>query len=285
MLQKPATAANWCLEAHLMRELSLGQGEASLEVLPQHCTISMTLDRCQDLSVNCCLVCLPLLRGFVSLLLRLKDVSLLLGLLSLYPGKVLVVDVLRHRDLGDVKLCGGGHQVPLVHPPERAAIELVRSSDEEQSGAELFQHDDTLALVHSGQDDGNSSSGERSPHFPDVVGEEVLGGAGGSSVHSWDVVGQLLGADHASSSILGSTNLLLNKDSGLLGGSLLVHLLGELVDCLLVVHAALAEPVNSTFESIVPGLARVLVLGHCFSCRSESSNKSLVVLDLLVVHA
>merc|ERR1719397_36962 len=268
MLQKPATAANWCLEAHLVRELSLGQGEASFEVLPQHCTISMTLDRCQDLSVDCCLVCLPLLRG----------------LLSLHPGKVLVVDVLRHRDLGDVELCGGGHQVPLVHPPEWAAIELVRSSDEEQSSAELLQHDDTLALVHSGQDDGNSSSGERSPHFPDVVGKEVLGGAGGSSVHSWDVVGQLLGADHASSSILGSTNLLLNKDSGLLGGSLLVHLLGELVDRLLVVHAALAEPVDSTFKSIVPGLARVLVLGHCFSCRSESSNKSLVV-RLLVVHA
>merc|ERR1719397_1494772 len=276
MLQKPATAANWCLEAHLMRELSLGQGGASLEVLPQHCTISMTLDRCQDLSVDCCLVCLPLLRGLV---------SLLLGLLSLHPGEVLVVDVLRHRDLRDVELCGGGHQVPLVHPPEWAAIELVRSSDEEQSGAKLLQHDDTLALVHSGQDNGNSSSGERSPHFPDVVGEKVLGGAGGSSVHSWDVVGQLLGADHASSSILGSTNLLLNKDSGLLGGSLLVHLLSELVDRLLVVHAALAEPVNSTFKSIVPGLARVLVLGHCFSCRSESSNKSLVVLDLLVVHA
>merc|ERR1719397_1566600 len=181
MLQKPATAANWCLEAHLMRELSLGQGEASLEVLPQHYTISMTLDRCQDLSVDCCLVCLPLLRGLVSLLLRLKDVSLLLGLLSLHPGEVLVVDVLRHRDFRDVELCGGGHQVPLVYPPEWAAIELVRSSDEEQSSAELLQHDDTLALVHSGQDDGNSSSGERSPHFPDVVGEEVLGGAGAAA--------------------------------------------------------------------------------------------------------
>ena len=33
------------------------------------------------------------------------------------PGEVLVVDVLRHRDLGDIELCGGGHQVPLVHPP------------------------------------------------------------------------------------------------------------------------------------------------------------------------
>ena len=34
------------------------------------------------------------------------------------PGKVLVVDVLGQRDLGDVDLGRGGHQVPLVHPPE-----------------------------------------------------------------------------------------------------------------------------------------------------------------------
>ena len=33
------------------------------------------------------------------------------------PGEVLVVDVLRHRHLGDVELGGGGDQVPLVHPP------------------------------------------------------------------------------------------------------------------------------------------------------------------------
>ena len=48
---------------------------------------------------------------------------LFLGLLSLHPGKVLVVDVLRHREL-DVEFGGSGHQVtrsprrlPLVHPP------------------------------------------------------------------------------------------------------------------------------------------------------------------------
>ena len=35
---------------------------------------------------------------------------LFLGLLSLHPGKVLVVDVLRHRDL-DVEFGGSGHQV------------------------------------------------------------------------------------------------------------------------------------------------------------------------------
>merc|ERR1719234_314183 len=143
-----------------MRELSLRKREASLEVLPQHCAISMTLDRLQDLSINCCLVSLPLLGGLVSLLLGFKDVSFLLRFLSLHPSEVLVVDILRHKHLGDVELCGGGHQVPLVHPPEWAAIELVRSSDKEQASAELLKHNDTLALVHSSQHDGNSSGGE-----------------------------------------------------------------------------------------------------------------------------
>merc|ERR550517_2360126 len=164
----------------------------------------------------------------------------------------------------------------LVHPPKWAAIELVGPSDEEQASAELLQHDHTLALVHSSEDDGDSSRGEGSPHLPDMVGKEVLGGARGGGVHGGDVVGQLLGSDHPGASVLGASHLLLNKHGGLLGSGFLVHLLGELVDCLLVVHAALSKPVDSTFKSIVAGLAHVLVLGHCFSCRSESSNKSLV---------
>ena len=183
--------------------------------------------------------------------------------------------------------------------PKWAAIELMGPSDEEQASAELLQHDHTLALVHSSEDDGDSSRGEGSPHLPDMVGKEVLGGARGGGVHGGDVVGQLLGSDHPGAAVLGASDLLLNKHGGLLGSGLLVHLLGELVDCLLVVHAALSEPdkrglnisssnttrgctgaipssqipkdsrdnfspVDSTFKSIVAGLAHVLVLGHCF---------------------
>merc|ERR1719284_555069 len=106
----------------------------------------------------------------------------------------------------------------------------------------------------------------------DVAGKEVLGGASSGGVNSWDVIGQLLDADHAGFAVLGASHLLLDEHDGLLGGSLLVHLLGELVDGLLVVHASLAKPVHSSLESIVTGLAHVLVLGHGFSCRSESSN-------------
>merc|ERR1719150_1894619 len=100
-------------------------------------------------------------------------------------------------------------------------------------------------------DDGDSSRGEGSPHLPDMVGKEVLGGTRGGSVHGGDVVGQLLGSDHPGAAVLGASDLLLNKHGGLLGSGLL----GELVDCLLVVHAALSEPVDSTFKSIVAGLA------------------------------
>merc|ERR1719472_518843 len=171
---KAGKRQDWSLEAHLVREFSLGQRKASLQVLPQNGAVGVSLDRSQDLGVDGSLVSLPLLRGLVCLLLGLEDVTLLLGLLSLHPGKVLVVDVLRQRDLGDVKLGGSGHQVPLVHPPKWAAVELVGSSDKEQASAKLLQHDDTLALVHTSEDDGNSSGSKRSPHFPHVVGEKVL---------------------------------------------------------------------------------------------------------------
>merc|ERR1719244_2291701 len=137
------------LEAHLVRELSLGEGEGGLQVLPQDGAVSVALDGGQDLSVNCSLISLSLLRGLVGLLLGLEDISLLLGLLSLNPGEVLVVDVLGDGHLRDVELGGGGDQVPLVHPPQWAAVKLVGSSDEEEASAQLLQDNNTLAFVDS----------------------------------------------------------------------------------------------------------------------------------------
>merc|ERR1719361_2289180 len=66
---------NWSLEAHLVRELSLGQRKASLQVLPQNGAVGVSLDRSQDLGVDGSLVSLPLLRGLVCLLLGLEDVT------------------------------------------------------------------------------------------------------------------------------------------------------------------------------------------------------------------
>ena len=96
--------------------------------------------------------------------------------------------------------------------------------------------------MDSGKDDGDGSRGEGSPDLPHVAGEEVLRGAGSGGVNSGDVVGQLLDADHAGFTVLGASDLLLDEHDSLLGGSFLVHLLGELVDGLLVVHASLAKP-------------------------------------------
>ena len=88
-------------------------------------------------------------------------------------------------------------------------------SDKEQASAELLQHDDTLALVHTSKDDGDSAGGEGSPHFPHVSGKEVLGGARGSSVHSSDVVDKLLGTDYMGASILGASSFSSHRELGI----------------------------------------------------------------------
>ena len=124
--------------------------------------------------------------------------------------------------------------------------------------------------MDSSQDDSDSSGSQGSPDLPDVAREEVLGGALGQGVHGGDVIDELLGADHPGTAVLGSSHLLLDEDGRGLDQGLLHGLLGELVDSLLVVHAAPAEPVNSALKSVVPGLARVLVLGHFASANMST---------------
>jgi len=69
-------------------EFSLGQSESSSKILFQDGSFTMGLDGGQNLCVNSSLISLPLLRWFVRLLLRLENVSLLLGLVSLNPDDV-----------------------------------------------------------------------------------------------------------------------------------------------------------------------------------------------------
>merc|ERR1719410_2890975 len=126
----------------------------------------------------------------------------------------------------------------------------------------LLQDDHALPLVDSSQDDGHSAGDQGASHRPLVLREEVDGGSLGCGVSSGIVVGQLLDTDHSGAAVLGSTNLLLNEDLLLYSGWLLGDLLGELVDGLLVVGGALAEPVDSTVQGIVTRLALVLVLSH-----------------------
>jgi len=76
------------LELHFVGEFSLGQSESSSKILFQDSSLTMGLDGGQNLCVNSSLISLPLLRWFVRLLLRLENVSLLLGLVSLNPDDV-----------------------------------------------------------------------------------------------------------------------------------------------------------------------------------------------------
>merc|ERR1719151_306076 len=243
------------LKSHLVGKLALGKSEGSLQILFQSLALLVSLDGSQNLSVNLNLVLLPLLRRLVSLLLGVEDVSLLLGrLLGLDPGEVFVIDGGGDLDLGHIDLGGGGEEESLVHSSQRSSIQLERSSDEEETSLQALEDNGPL-----------------------VLGEEVNGSAGGGGILGGVVSCQLLHSHHPGAAILGSTDLLLDKDgglSGLLGNN---RLLCELVDGLLVVGGAPAEPVHAALKSVVPGLPRVLVLGHYFSCRSESSYISLVV--------
>merc|ERR1719415_273706 len=232
---------------HLVGELTLGKSERCFQILFQSCPLRMLLDGSQNLSVNSGLVRLSLLGRFVFLLLGVKDLTILFGsLLSLDPGKIFVVDVVRNLDARDVNLSGCSQQEPLVDPSQRSSIQLERSSHQEEAGLQLLQDHHALPLVDSGQDDGHSSSGERLPHCPLVLREEVHGGSLGGRVHGGVVIGQLLGADHAGATVLGSTDLLLHEDLLLCSSRLLSDLLNELVDGLLVVGGTLAKPIDST---------------------------------------
>merc|ERR1719222_1065782 len=251
------------LKSHLVGELALGQSEGSLQILFQSLALLVSLDGGQNLSVNLNLILLPLLRRLVSLLLG--------RLLGLDPGEVFVIDGGGDLDSRHIDLGGGGEEESLVHSSQRSSIQLERSSDEDKTGLQALEDNDPLALVSSSQEDGDGACGEAGPDGPLVLGEEVNGGAGGGGVLGGIVSCQLLHSHHPGVAILGSTDPLLDKDGGLRGLLSDNRLLCELVDGLLVVGGAPAEPVHAALKGVVPGLPRVLVLSHYFSCRSESS--------------
>merc|ERR1719415_63526 len=150
---------------HLVGELTLGKSERCFQILFQSCPLRMLLDGSQNLSVNSGLVLLSLLGRFVFLLLGVKDLTILFGsLLSLDPGKIFVVDVVRNLDARDVNLGGCSQQEPLVDPSQRSSIQLERSSHQEEPGLQLLQDHHALAFVDSSQDNGYHSGGQGASH-------------------------------------------------------------------------------------------------------------------------
>merc|ERR1711971_1271353 len=208
------------LKLHEMRKFSLAQREMRSQVLLDYGSLGVLLDGFQNLVVHGDLVSLPLLRSSVGFLLVVEDVSVLLGLLSLDPLEVLVIHVVGDLHAGHIHAGGGGQKVPLVNATERASVDLVWSGDEKKSCGELLEDDDTLALVDSSEDDGDSSGCEGGTQLPGVLREEVLGGASGGGVLGGVAIGQPLRAEHPGSSILVSSDLLLDELRLLVGGLL-----------------------------------------------------------------
>lgn len=58
--------------------------------------------------------------------------------------EVVVVQVGRQIDFGNIQLSGRGDHVTLVHASQRAAVESVRSSDQQQATSQLLQEYHTL---------------------------------------------------------------------------------------------------------------------------------------------
>ena len=86
----------------------------------------MFLDGGQQLLVHLGLIGLPLVGGFVLLLLGLEDVALLLGrlLVALGPAEVLVVQLLGHLHARNVHRRRSGQQKALVHATQRTPVDL-----------------------------------------------------------------------------------------------------------------------------------------------------------------
>jgi len=86
-----------------------------------------------------------------------------LGLLLSSSLEVVVVVFLIQLEIAEVNLGRSRDDVTLVDATKRNTIQPERTSDHEKAGIQLFQKDDPLALVSTGEDDQN---GSRSDGFP-----------------------------------------------------------------------------------------------------------------------
>jgi len=158
------------LELNVVGVLSAGETELRLEVTLH---VRGGGNGSEESGVDGLLVGLSLLRSGVLLLGLLEDtfLGLLGGLVSLEVG---VVDVLRDGDLGDVDNGGGGNDLVGDGSSEWDTVDLVRSSDEEKSGLELLQEDNSLASSGTGEEDEDRSWDDGGSKGVLVSGEGLL---------------------------------------------------------------------------------------------------------------
>jgi len=140
-------------------EDAIGQREGGLQVSVDDLILSDGLD---DGTVHVLLELHELSReGLVLLLTRKLSFSLLSGLLLLGGLDKQAVSHLRYVDARDVELGAGGDSVRLVDPPEGNTVDLIRTGDQEETGSELLEEDNSLSLVRASKDDQNSTRGDR----------------------------------------------------------------------------------------------------------------------------
>ena len=203
-----------------MREVSLGESERGLEVLGE---VVDLLDGGDDGLVNVLLLLLPLGAESLSALLLGEELSLLVGRLGgLGLGEVGVVDGLGHLDGSNVDLGRGRDHVRLSDSSEGDTVDRSGARDEQETRVELLEEHDSLASVSSGEEDQDSSRGDRGSERGGLRDLSVE--LGRLDVLGRVVLGRLGGRDETGLSVLASADLLLGVGGGLLllNGSLLL---------------------------------------------------------------
>lgn len=211
------------LEYKLVRELTLGQPPARLQVLREVLRLRnggddrlVHLLLIRRLRLGECLLGLglalreePLLSGGTALGGRFSEVGvaeLLVGLWLSGKRKITTfIHVFAYLEIAEIHLGGGRNNVCLVYAAEGHAIELVRPSDEKQSARELLEEDDTLPAETAGEEDEDRAGGDARAKLRRLRGLAALLGLA-------DVLGRvearsLRGRDGALAAVVGTADL------------------------------------------------------------------------------
>jgi len=206
--------------------------------LTKELLLRILLEGAEQLTVDLDLVLLALFRDDVRRLLLLEDFAFAVtNFLRFGPAEVIVVQSLRQRHAGNVDLSLGGDDVDLVDSPQRASVDAEGTGDQQQTGSQLLQEDDALALVGAGQQDQHSPRRDGGTQFTIVLAERLLvGGLPLLAALRGQSAGSLVELNDALVAVLLSADLLrhsrrLLDDWGFLrllvldkGGLLVVHL-------------------------------------------------------------
>jgi len=225
-----------------VREHSFANGEGRSQVLAKKLLLRILLEGAEQLTVNLDLVLLALFGDDVRGFLLLEDFAFAVtNFLRFGPAEVIVVQSLRQRHTGNVDLGLGGDDVDLVNSPQRASVDAEGSGDQQQTGRQLLQEDDALALVGTGQQDQHGPRRDGRTQFMIVLAESLLvGGLPLLAGLRWQGSRHLLQLDDSLFPVLLPADLLRHR-AGLGRGDLLNRLLGLDEGGLLVVHLGPGE--------------------------------------------